>query len=113
LLDLPQISDSAWSALYDAMASDASAAVRATARGLLRSRQHKRQPRLDEDGAIADEIAAYARSCTPPDLEALDQLFRLTFADVLAELADHDLERRRRAAFQLTYHTRAFAKTTP
>jgi hypothetical protein len=113
LLDLPAISDSAWSALYDAMTADASAAVRATARGLLRSRKHKRQPRLDEAGEIADEIAAYARACTPPDLEALDQLFRLTLADVLAELAVHDLERRRRAAHRLTWHAWAFAKTAP
>jgi len=113
LLDLPQISDSAWTALSDAMTNDASAAVRAMARAVLRSWTHERQPRLHDAGEIADEIAAYARSRTPPDLEALNLLGRLTFADVLAELADHDLERRRRAAYRLTRHALAFAKTTP
>jgi len=109
LLDLPQISDSAWTALSDAMTADASAAVRATAWGLLRSRKHERQPRLDDSGEIADEIAAYARSRTPLDLKALLWLCRLTSADVLAELADHDLERRRRAAYWLAW----IEKTAP
>ena len=113
LLQLPKISGSAWSALSDAMTTDASASVRVTAWYSLRSRRHQHQRRLDDAGAVADEIAAYARSCTPPDLEALDRLFRLTFADVLAELTDRDLERRRLAARQLAWHASAFAKTAP
>lgn len=109
LLKLPQISGSAWTALSVAMTTDPSAAVRATAHDLLRSRQHKHQPRPDDAGAVEDEIAAYARSRTPLDLEALRNLGRLTFADVLAELADHDLERRRRAAYWLAW----IPKTAP
>lgn len=112
LLRLPAISDSAWTALADAMTTDANATVRGTAWGLLRSR-HKHQPRLDNAEAIADEIARHARSRIPPDLEALDSLRRLTFADVLAELADHDLGRRRRAACRLTWQGLAFTETAP
>jgi hypothetical protein len=113
LLQLPAISDSAWTVLSVAMTADVNATVRATARGLLRSRRHERQPRLDDAGAIAGEIALHARACTPPDLEALDMLRKLTLADVLAELAAHDLERRRRAAYRLGWRAWAFAKTAP
>jgi hypothetical protein len=87
--------------------------VRAKARGLLRSRRHERPPRLDSTGEIADEIARYARACTPPDLDALATLRKLTLADVLAELASHDPERRRQAARQLAGHAWALAKTVP
>jgi len=58
---------------------------------------------LDNAEEAADDIARYARSCTPVDLRALDQLRRLTAADVLAELTAPDLERRRRAACRLAW----------
>ena len=52
------------------MTSDADATVRATVRDLLRWRKHSHQRRLDHAEASADEIARYARSRTPPDLDA-------------------------------------------
>jgi hypothetical protein len=66
----------------------------------------------DDADAIADEIARCARSCIPLDLEALSILRRLTVADVLTELAEHDLERRRRAAYWLAWDF-GMAKTVP
>ena len=102
LLQLPVISVGAWTALADAMTSDVSATVRATAFDYLRSRKRKDGRALADAEAIADEIARYARSCTPPDLETLAMLFKVTLADVLAELAADDLEQRRRAAYRLT-----------
>ena len=45
-----------------------------------------------------EEIARYARSCVPPGLTALSDLQRLTFDDLLPELSQSDLERRRTAA---------------
>lgn len=99
LLHLPVISDSSWTALADAMTADVDATVRAWIWGLLSREGNKRQRRLDDAEALADDVARYARSCTPPDLQALGTLHRLAFADVLAELASHDLERRRRAAY--------------
>ncbi|GII57263.1 hypothetical protein Pth03_56520 [Planotetraspora thailandica] len=101
LLQLPAISDSAWTALVGTMTTDVDATVRAEVWDLLRWQRHKHQRRLDNAEAIADDVARYARSCTPPDLNALGVLRRLTFTDVLPELACHDLERRRRAAYQL------------
>lgn len=71
-----------------------------------------RQPRgLDNAEAIADSIARYARSSVPPDLEALCGLRKLTYDDLLAELAGHDLERRRRAAYQLAWGWSATGET--
>jgi len=98
LLQLPATSADAWAALADAMTRDANATVRATAFDCLRSRKRKDGRALANAEAIADEIARYARSCTPPGLEALAMLIKATLADVLAELAADDLERRRRAA---------------
>ena len=66
---------------------------------------------MDDAEAIAGEIARYARACTPLDLEALSILRRLTVADVLAELAERDLERRRRAAYQLAWSFSGITKT--
>ncbi len=102
LLQLPATSADAWTALADAMTSDVSATVRATAFDCLRSRKRKDGRALANAEAIADEIARYARSCTPPGLETLARLFKVTLADVLTELAADDLERRRRAAYRLT-----------
>jgi hypothetical protein len=105
LLGLPAVSDSVWTALSDAMTTDA-------AFYLLRSRKYGHQPKPVNVEAVRDEVARYARSRTPLDLEALDFVCRLTLADVLAELADHDLERRRRAAYWLARRFR-LAKTDP
>ena len=102
LLQLPATSGDAWAALADAMTSDVSATVRATAFDCLRSRKRKDGRALANAEAIADEIAQYARSCTPPGLETLARLFKVTLADVLTELAADDLERRRRAAYRMT-----------
>ena len=113
LLRLPAISDSTWSVLSDAMAADADATVRATLWDLLRWRRYRHQRRLGDAEAISDEITRYARACTPLDLEALSILGRLTIADVLAELAGHDLERRRRAAYQLAWSFSGIRKTAP
>ncbi|MEV0136629.1 hypothetical protein AB0H83_50425 [Dactylosporangium sp. NPDC050688] len=99
LLQLPAIRDSSWTALADTMTTDIDATVRAELLGMLKRKGDKHQRRLDDAEAIADDIARYARSCTPPDLTALSDLRRLTFADVLAELSSHDLEQRRRAAY--------------
>jgi hypothetical protein len=111
LLQLPAISDSIWSVLSDAMAADADAFVRATLWDLLKWDRYRHQRRLDDAEAIAGEIARHARACTPLDLEALGILRRLTVADVLAELAEHDLERRRRAAYQLAWSFSGITKT--
>ena len=102
LLQLPATSADAWTALADAMTGDVSAAVRATAFDCLRSREREDGGALANAEAIAEEIARYARSCTPPGLETLSRLFKATLADVLTELAADDLERRRRAAYRLT-----------
>ncbi len=113
LLELPAVSDSTWAALSHAMATDASAAVRVTAFYLLRSRRYGHQPTPVDVEAARDEIARYARSRAPLDLGALDSVCRLTLADVLAELADEDLEQRRLAAHQLLWNAWAFAKAAP
>jgi hypothetical protein len=102
LLQLPATSADAWAALADAMTSDASATVRATAFDCLRSRKRKDGRALANAEAIADEIARYARSCTPPGLKTLAMLFKVTLADVLTELAADDPERRRQAAYRMT-----------
>jgi hypothetical protein len=113
LLELPAVSDSAWTALSHAMATDASATVRATAFYLLRSRRYGHQPTPVDVEAVRDEIARYARSRAPLDLRALDCVCRLTLPDVLAGLADDDLEQRRLAAHQLLWNAWTFAKTAP
>lgn len=103
LLQLPAASDDAWAVLTRAMTGDVrSATVRAAAFDCLRTRMHNDGQGWASIEAIADEIARYARSCTPPDLEALAMLGKFTLADVLAELTADDLERRRRAAYRLT-----------
>lgn len=103
LLQLPVSGDRFWPVLADAMAADPDAAVRAGLWDLLRWKRYGLQRGLDNAEEAADDIARYARSCTPVDLRALDQLHRLTAADVLAELAARDLERRRRAAYRLAW----------
>jgi len=95
------------------MTCDVSATVRAAAFDCLRHRKHKDGRALANAEAIADEIARYARSCSPPDLEALTSLLKATLADVLAELAADDLERRRRAAYRLTTWARKNTQTAP
>jgi hypothetical protein len=109
LLQRPAISDSVRTALSHAMSTDVNATVRATLWEALGRRGRMHQRRLDDADAIADEIARCARSCTPLDLEALSILRRLTVADVLAE---HNLERRRRAAYRLAWDF-GMAKTVP
>ena len=101
LLQLPATGADAWTALADAMTSDVSATVRAAAFDCLGSRKRKDGDVLANGEATADEIARYARSCTPPSLETLAMLFKVTLEDVLTELAAGDLERRRRAAYRL------------
>lgn len=103
LLQLPALGDNAWAAVTDAMATDVDATVRAMLWEPLRWGRHKRQRTLDNADAIADAIARYARSSTPLGLEALSILRRLTAADVLTELSERDLERRRRAAYRLAW----------
>ena len=103
LLRLPVPGDRFWPLLADAMAADPDATVRAELWDLLKWNRYGLQRGLDNAEEAADDIARYARSCTPVDLRALDQLRRLTAADVLAELAARDLERRRRAAYQLAW----------
>jgi hypothetical protein len=95
------------------MTCDVSATVRAAAFGCLRARKRKDGRALANAELIADEIARYARSCTPPDLEALAMLSKATLADVLAELAADDLERRRRAAYRLTKLALRSTETAP
>lgn len=102
LLQLPTTSADAWTALIDAMTSDVSATVRAAAFDCLGSRKREDGGALANSEAIADQIARYARTCTPPGLETLTMLCKVTLDDVLAELAADDLERRRRAAYRLT-----------
>ncbi|MEV0568201.1 hypothetical protein [Dactylosporangium sp. NPDC050588] len=97
LLLSPVISEQAWTAVADAMSTDGDPTVRAHLFQLLRWQHH--DPAKAE--AVADAIAGHARSRTPPDIEALTVLGRLTLADVLPALADEDLERRRHAAFVL------------
>ena len=58
--------------------------MRAAAFDCLRSRKRKDGGALANGEAIADEIARYARSCTPPSLGALAMLFTVALADVLA-----------------------------
>jgi hypothetical protein len=113
LLRLPAISDGAWTALVGSMATDVDPTVRAELWDLLKWRRHKHQRRLDDAEAIADDIARYARSCTPAGLEALGVLGRLTFTDVLPELACHDLERRRCAAYHLVRPSWGAGKEKP
>ncbi|MEV5831786.1 hypothetical protein AB0L25_40130 [Spirillospora sp. NPDC052242] len=103
LLDLPVLGDRAWAALLGAVTADPDPTARADLWDRLRRERHRRPHSLADAEAIADEIARYARSCTPRGLDALSTLGRLTFADVLAELASDDLERRRLAAYQLTW----------
>ncbi|MBA9002744.1 hypothetical protein HNR21_001626 [Actinomadura cellulosilytica] len=112
LLRLPVLSDDAWAALVGAMATDVDPTVRAVVWDLLRWQRHRHRDRRRPADAetIAGDIAQHARSCTPPDLEALSILRDLTFADVLAELACHDLERRRRAAYRLAWESWAFRR---
>ena len=101
VLSLRSVGDHVWTALTDAMTTDADATVRATVWDLLRWKVPDR-PLADADG-LADRIAAYARSSAPPDLTALGILRTLTFADVLPDLDAADSERRRRAAYALAW----------
>ncbi|GAA0946269.1 hypothetical protein [Actinocorallia libanotica] len=105
LLRLPTVSDGAWTALIRATTIDADPTVRAELWDLLRWRRHRSPRHLDDAETIADGIARYARSCIPLGLRALVVLRRLTFTDVLSELACGDLERRRQAAYRLARET--------
>jgi hypothetical protein len=101
LKQLPELTDSAWTALVESMTTDVDAAVRAGMWNLLRWNEHRFRRRLDDAEAVADDIERYARSRTPPDLGALRALRRFTLADVLPALAGPDLERRRWTAHWL------------
>lgn len=103
LLHQPTLGDTAWNALLTAMTTDADPSVRAELWDQLRWERHKHKRSLTDAEATADDIAQHARSSTPRGLNALVTLDRLTFADVRSELASDDLERRRRAAYQLTW----------
>jgi hypothetical protein len=102
LLQLPAVSDAASAALAYAVSTDAEPTVRAEllCELTLRRRSHRRPTPAE---VAADEIARYARSCSPPGLKALDLLRRLTFDDLLPEFASHDQERRRTAAYLLAW----------
>ncbi|QFG22709.1 HEAT repeat domain-containing protein [Actinomadura sp. WMMB 499] len=101
LLRLPALSDTAWSALLGAISTDAAPSVRAELWDQLRWERHKHQRTLANAEEIANNVARHARSSTPRDLNALSTLRDLTFADVQPELASGDVERRRRAAYEL------------
>ncbi|MFV2172629.1 hypothetical protein [Actinomadura sp. LOL_011] len=103
LLHQPTLGDTAWNALLAAMTTDTDPTVRAELWDQLRWERHKHRRSLTDAEATADDIAQYARSSTPRDLNALATLSGLTFADVQSELGCDDLERRRRAAYQLTW----------
>lgn len=117
LLQLPAVSDRAWSALSGALAADESPTVRAMLWELLKERRSKHRHGghhgLANVWALADEIAEYARSRVPLDVEALAILNRLTVSDTLAELAEHDPERRRQAACGLAWRVADSTETTP
>ncbi|MFD0857005.1 HEAT repeat domain-containing protein [Actinomadura adrarensis] len=114
LLMLPAISDRTRDALVGAMTSDPDPTVRAQCWGLLGPGRPNRTRELENPDAIADEIAHYARSRTPPDLGALSSLRKLSYTDVLPELgARHDLERRRKAAYQLSEPWNFWQKELP
>ncbi|MEV4132186.1 HEAT repeat domain-containing protein [Dactylosporangium sp. NPDC049742] len=57
----------------------------------------------DDEVTIAEDAARYTTSRTAPDLVVLAVLGRLTLADVLPELAQEEVERRRRAAYALAW----------
>jgi len=99
LLMLPTTSDTAWDALVGSMTDDPDPTVRAELWELLRRKRRNHPEQLD----IAEAIAEYARSCTPPGLKSLNILRKLGHTDVLPELACRDLERRRQAAYQLAW----------
>ncbi|MEV4088530.1 hypothetical protein AB0J43_50550 [Nonomuraea fuscirosea] len=103
LLQLPVVGERGWTALTEAMITDAHPAVRAELWDLLRWQRHRHGRPLDDAEAIADDIARHARSSAPPDTKALGILRRLTFADLLPEVMCHDLERRRQAAYRLAW----------
>jgi hypothetical protein len=103
LLQLPVVTDVAWTALVQTLATDEEPAVRAQLWHLLRWQTRDRRRRLDNAVTIAEGVAQHARTQTPPDLGALAVLRRLTFADVMPELVNQDLERRRRAAYALAW----------
>jgi hypothetical protein len=101
LLQLPMVSDAARSALAHAIASDPDPTLRATLLQDLSMSQAEPHRRWDPDEQAVEQVATYARSCVPPGLDALALLGRLTFDDFLSELASHNLEQRRGAAYLL------------
>ncbi|MFB4317734.1 hypothetical protein [Actinomadura sp. 21ATH] len=103
LLGSPAVGDDCWAALTEAMTADVDPAVRAKMWELLRWPRHQDRHPLAGAETIADDIARYARARTPPALDALALLRRLTLDDVLPELERGDIERRRRAADRLTW----------
>lgn len=92
------------------MTTDTDPTVRAELLHGLTWQGRNRQRRPEPAEAAADEVARYARSCTPPGLKALATLRRLTFDDLLPELASHDLERRRTAAHLLARNSSGIRK---
>ncbi|MEO3818007.1 hypothetical protein [Plantactinospora sp. B24E8] len=111
LLMLSVVSDAAWAALARAVATDSDAGVRAELLDALIGQG--RDPRPAHPGAAGDEVARYARSSAPVDLRALALLRRLTLDDLLPELANHDPERRRRAAYLLAWDSSEIRRRQP
>ncbi|GAA1536538.1 hypothetical protein GCM10009827_063920 [Dactylosporangium maewongense] len=107
LLQLAAVSDRGWTAVAEAVSSDEDAGVRAQLLFLLQWPPRDRYRRLDNAEAAADAIARYARSRPRPDLRALAELRRLTFADVAPELSSPDVEQRRCAAYHLAWEVMA------
>ncbi|MEU8007485.1 SMI1/KNR4 family protein [Catellatospora sp. NPDC049111] len=101
LLELPAVSEAAWAALAQAVATDADPTVRATLLDKLTRQRIDTQRRPHPAQAATDQVVHYARSCAPPDLRALAVLDKLTLDDLLPDLVSHDIERRRSAAYLL------------
>lgn len=104
LLLLPTVTDAGWTAVADSVCTDPDPTVRAELLRVLTRQCRDRQRRPKPDDALADEIARLARSCPRPAFKALALVNKLTLDDLLPELADLDLERRRAAAYHLAWN---------
>lgn len=113
LLRQPTVSDAAWTALARAVNTDTDPTVRAEV--LIELAGQGRDPRRRPDPATAatEQVARYARSCTPPGLAALSALRRLTLDDLLPELGQHEGERRRKAAYLLAWDFGGIRREAP